>query len=387
MSVIKLSNGRWRLQIRRKTLKVDELYDTEEAAREAEAAALGTHVESGRITLRQLWQRYIDSALFEEKSEQTQRTESTRIKPVLAVLGDCTPQQLADDPGPIYDFIESRRKVVSERTHKKLSNTSRRLEIAALSSLIEYAKQRRIVRENFVSHISRPAGKRRKRRMAPDEQGKLAVYCRNGDPKVAQAARFMLLLRHLGCRPGELAPTLLKNVRLEAKEMLFPDTKNGLDRIAHVTHDAAALLHLQLQVVPAGSPYLFSTWSPSKNAWVPYNYSYGVTLLRELGVIAQDLHAHAGRREFVSRSIESGLPLLTIKQQTGHKSTQALEEYDEALSTSPEIRAALDAVAEKVKQENLMGAFEALGLTDEQREKLLRMTGQDGWVAPFKNSG
>lgn len=383
MSVMRLKNGKWRLQIRRKTLKLDELYDSEAEARAAEAQALGNHVESGQITLRQLWARYCESALFEDKSENTRKTEATRIKPVLEYLGDCTPQQLADDPGPIYDFIEARRKVISERTKKKLSNTSRRLEIAALASLVEYAKHRRLVRENYVSHISRPAGKRRKRRMSPEEQGKLSVYCRNGDERIAQAARFLLLVRHLGCRPGELCELLLKNVRLDAKEVLFPDTKNHLDRVAHVTSDAAALLHLQLAVVPVGSPYLFSTWSKEK-CWVKYNYSHGITLLREAGVIAEDLHSHAGRREFVSRSIESGLPILTIKQQTGHKSTQALEEYDEALSTAPEVREALDNLAEKVKRENLMGAFAALGMTPEQREKMLHMMGQDGWVAPFR---
>lgn len=385
MSVMRLKNGKWRLQIRRKTLKIDELYDSEAGARAAEAQALGNHVESGQITLRQLWARYCESALFEDKSENTRKTEVSRIKPVLEYLGDCTPQQLADDPGPIYDFIEARRKVVSGRTKRKLSNTSRRLEIATLAALVEYAKQRRLVRENYVSRISRPAGKRRKRRISSVEQGKLAVYCRNGDPRVAAASRFLLLIRHLGCRPGELCELLLKNVRLSDSEVLFQDTKNGTDRVAHVTADAAALIQLQLGAVPDGAIYLFSTRSPRKQAWVPYNYSGGVKLLRKLGVIAQDMHAHAGRREFVSRSIEAGLPLLTIKQQSGHASTQALEIYDEALSTAPELRAALDNLAARVKDENLLGAFEAIGMTDEQRKQLLKMLGKDGRVVPFKD--
>lgn len=277
MSVTKLASGRWRLQIRRKTLKVDELYDSQEAARAAEAVALGAHADTGMgLTLRQLWLRYLDSEMFAEKAEHTQRTESRRILPVLEALGDCTPQELAAEPGPVYDYIESRRKVISKRTGTKLSNTTRRLELAALSSLIAYAKQRRIVRENFVSSISRPATGKRKRRVAPLEQGKLAAYARNSDQAVAQSSRFLLLVRHLGCRPGELAELLRGDVDLVDSELLFRDTKNRTDRRVHITSDAAALLHLQLLDVPEKCDYLFVTWSPKKKQYVSYNYSGGV---------------------------------------------------------------------------------------------------------------
>lgn len=387
MGVLKLASGRWRVQIRRKTLKVDELYDSEEEARAAEAALLGKHSDLAKgMTLRMLWERYSGSQLFEEKALNTQRTERTHIKPVLEALGDCSAEDLEADVGAVYDFMEARRKVVSSRTGKKLSNTTRRLEIAALSALIAYAKQRRLVRENFVSNISRPAQVKRKRRVAPVEQGKLSLFARNSDPDVAKAARFMLLVRHLGCRPGELAELLVSDVALERSELLFRDTKNHLDRRVHVTSDAAVLLHLQLQDVPEDCPFVFFTWSRFKRSHVPYNYCTGVSKLRELEVIGADMHAHAGRREFVSRAVEAGVPLLTIKKQTGHKSTQALEIYDEGLSTAPEVRAALDALASTVEQENLVSVFEALGMTDEQRAKLHQMLGKDGWVNPFPES-
>lgn len=385
MSVVKLGSGRWRLQIRRKTLKVDELHETEEAAKAAEAEYLGAHRESGQgFTLRQLWARYVDSEMFESKADHTQRTERLKIQPVLAALGDCTASELEADTGPIYDYIESRRRVVSERTGKKLSGTTRRLELAALSSLIAYAKQRRIVRENYVSSISRPATGKRKKRVSPIEQGKLSAYARNGDPFVAQSARFLLLIRHLGCRPGELVSLRVDDVHMERSELLFRDTKNGLDRRVHITSDAAQLLHLQLPDVPDKCPRVFFTWSPKKKSWVPYNYASGVTRLREMGVITPEMHAQAGRREFVSSAVEHGTPLLTIKKQTGHKSVQALEIYDEGLSTAPGVRDELDRLAAAVRDENFISNFDAIGITPEQREKLLASIGKTQWVSPFK---
>ena len=115
-------------------------------------------------------------------------------------------------------------------------------------------------------------------------------------------------------------------------------------------------------------------------------YANGVKLLRRLGVVLPDYHAHAGRREFVSRAIEGNVPHMTIKKQTGHKSTQALEIYDRGLSTAPTIRAELDRLAADVKDEGLLGALRALGLTPEQERKLAAMQGKDmtgsqNWVA------
>lgn len=384
MGVKKLPNGKWRLQIRRKHLKIDQVYATEDAAVAAEQELLERHAGDGKgLTLKQLWERYHSSQQFEDKAARTQDTERGRIQPVLGKLGSYSIEELEANTGLIYDYIDARRQVVSPRTKKKLSNTTVRLEIAALSAVVEFAKRRRIIRENFVSSISRPVTKKRKRRVAPQEQGRLAIYARYSDPEVAKAARFLLLIRHLGCRPGELKQIAVKDVALERSEVTFRDTKNRTDRCVHVTSDAAMLLTLQLDDVPENSPYLFATWSNKKDAWVAYNYAHGVNLLRDLGVIPKDYHAHAGRREFVSRAIESNIPYATIKKQTGHKSTAAVEIYDEGLSTAPEIRAELDRLAATVKSENLMGALEALGLTAEQKRKLQRMSGQDGCVDPF----
>lgn len=180
-----------------------------------------------------------------------------------------------------------------------------------------------------------------------------------GSPLV-MPARFVLLLRLLGCWPGELAGLLVTDIHLDQRELLFRDTKNGTDRRVHTTDQVAGLIAAQRDDTPEYAPYLFSTWG-RKGEWRPYNYSYAVKKLRASCLVGQDFHAHAMRREFISRAIEAGLTYSTIRKQTGHKSTQAIEIYDEALSTAPEIRAALDKLEVTVRREQLDGAFEALG--------------------------
>lgn len=234
MSVVQLPSGRWRLQIRKKHLEVDRVYDTQEAALVAKAEFLERHNTDGKgMTLNQLWPRYVDSQMFEDKAAKTQSTELGRIKPVLEKLGNYRVTELAADTNLISDYIDARRKAISPRTKRKMSNTSVRLEVAALSALIAYAVRRKIVNQNFVSNLPRPVAGKRKRRVTPEEQGRLAIYARNSDPAVAQAARFQLLIRHLGCRPGELRGLLVKDISLPRRELTFWDTKNGTDRRVH----------------------------------------------------------------------------------------------------------------------------------------------------------
>lgn len=384
MSVIKLPSGKWRVQIRQRLIQVDELYPSEEEARAAEQAYLERRSpDSKETTLRQLWPRYVESLTFMKKEPKTQSTEQGRIQPVLEKLGNYRFTELEANTMLVDDYRDARLLTKSPRTKQLMSDTSVRLELAALTNLVKFAKKRKIINTNFMSHIERPSPGKRRRRVSVLEQGKLTIYSRNSDPMIAQAARFQMLIRHLGCRPGELNKLHGADISLEKQELLFRKTKNGTDRRIHITSEAATFVHLQLEDVPEDSPYLFSTWSRYKKCYVPYNYAKGLNTLKELKVVGEDYISHAGRREFVSRAIEAGLPLLTIKRQTGHQSTQALEIYDEALSTAADVRAALDKLADAVKGESFMGALEAAGITPEQKAKLLGKLGQDGWKSPF----
>lgn len=387
MTVSRLPSGKWRVQIRRKTLQLDEIFETEEAAKAAEADALERHEQAGQgLRLKDLWERYTQSRMFEEKSENTQKTERCHIKPVLESLGNYTMPELAEAPETIDDYLDTRRRVVSPRTGRKLSNTTLRLEVAALSAVVAFAKQRRIVRANFVVGISRPAATRRKRRFSDTEQGKLALLARHSDISLAKPSRFLLLVRHLGCRPGELAALLVSDIRLDRRELTFRDTKNGTDRNVHIVSEAATLINLQLADNPEESPYLFGVWSREKKEYVPYWYINGINHLKEEGHLPPDMHAHAGRREFISRAIEASVPLMTIKKQTGHKSTQAVDIYDDGLSTAREVRETWDKLDKTVQAENLLGAMRAAGMTPEQEAEFLQRIGQGQWIDPFKGS-
>lgn len=303
VGITQLKNGKFRLQIRKKGFPtVDKVFESAELAEAAQVSAIGKHkpVEDG-ITLSQLWERYSNSREFSEKAETTQDTERSRIKPVLKKLGEYSLNNLVNNTALIHDYMDARAKEVSPRTNKIISGPSLRLEIAALSALVNFAKTRKLIHENFVTHIGRPANTKRHRRVPAAELGKVQVIARSSDPDVSKAARFLAAVRHLGCRPDELKKLLKKDLRLELRELTFRDTKNGTNRNVHITADAAQMLQLQLATTPDDSEYVFCSRS-RKGMWVPYNYAFGVNLLRDKNIVGKDFHMHAGRREFISRA-------------------------------------------------------------------------------------
>lgn len=378
MSIMQLPSGNFRVQVRRKGFpKFDKVFPTREEAEAAEDAITGEQkaIEAPtELTLGECWERYRQSQAFLQKAEKTRSTEAGRIQPVLAVLGSYSIFNLQNAPGLIYDYIDKRSATISPKTKKKMSSTSVRLEVAALSSVIAFAKQRKIIPANFVRQIERPAQAKRKRRVDGVEVAGLRSVALSTNERHAEAARFTLLLRYIGCRPGELAKIRREDVSLVKSELVFRNTKyQNTDRLIHLTKSAIDLLDTQIRFYKeAGikSPYVFSTRTKKSSAdkpeYVFYNYESGIKLLRKMGVIEKSFHAHAMRREFISKAIETGLPYATIRKQTGHHSTQAIEIYDEGLSTAPEIREALDRHEKSISADELAGMMRRMGASPEQ---------------------
>lgn len=378
MSVLQLPNGKFRVQLRRKGFpKFDKVFSSRDEAEIAEATIKGEQraVEAPTgLTLAECWGRYCQSQSFLQKAPKTRSTEAGRIQPVLAKLGAYSLQNLQNAPSLVYDYIDERSNEISPRTKKKLSTTSVRLEVAALSAVVAFAKQRKIVQANFIRQIERPAQAKRKRRVDGVEVAGLRSVALSTDARAAEAARFVLLLRYIGCRPGELAKLRRPDVSLSKSELIFRSTKyKQTDRLIHLTKSAIGMLDTQIRYYKESgiqSDFVFSTRSTAstndESVYVLYNYESGIKLLRKLGVVEQSFHAHAMRREFISKAIETGLPYATIRKQTGHHSTQAIEIYDEGLSTAPEIREALDKHENSIQADEIFGMMRRMGMTPEQ---------------------
>jgi integrase len=414
---IKLPNGKFRVQIRVKGHpRIDQVFDTKKAAtaferEERERLDKNAPLHTLEMTFREAWKAYRGSLLFQAKRPSTRRTEESRIERALAALGDYSLAQLVDgqviarfrdELGSERVQVLVRRRSPAEAARPKpqggrgkkvvrplvpghrrdgrpdgtLSNDAQRLVLAAVSSVMLWAVEQRIMVYNPVRGLKKPKPRQRDRRMERDEELNiftLAESALEADRPVNRAARFVALQRELGCRPGELSALRNDDIDLCTQAVRFRDTKNGSTRIVHMVRKASNLIGIQQaqHVVQDGdSPYLFTSRSRVDGRPVPFSYTAAIKLLRRRKIVDTDFHAHAARREFASGAFEVGLPIEDIRKQTGHKSVKALEVYNKSDGLHPETRQRIDAAARARDEERFNDMAAALGVAPEELRKL-----------------
>ncbi len=217
MAITQLGNGRWRVQIRRKELKLDRVFDTKKEAIQAEALALGKVKPKETVkTLADVWEKYQESLEFNSKKLSTQKTEHVRSKPLLRELGKCEMKHLTASRAAISEYLGRRGKEKSARTGRVPSGTSLRLELALFSTLCSFAEDMGISSGNPSKGLRRrPKTEKRRRRVGEGEVAAL-LRCLDDDREwqLHEHCRFMMLLYYVGCRPGELATAKCQNVDL-----------------------------------------------------------------------------------------------------------------------------------------------------------------------------
>ena len=346
----KLPSGRWRLLIRSNSIgRIAETHKTLEAAQAAREIHLGN--VNGQLkkssTLKQAWERYEKSQKFANYKLNTQRTRKSRIIPVLKKLGDVAIGKIT--PNTVENYLTARK---AEREKKPgQPDDQLRLELDALSATLAYVKKMRVIETNPTLGVSRPRGGTRARRWTAAEEGLLMQLSGGKVKALRKTARFMLLVRALVCRPGELQHARYADLDLERQTITLRDTKyKGETRtvpFSSVTKSLfMAVLEDELADFP-GSPYIFSSRSRKKSEEkggpVPYHYGTAIQNARtKYKALPKGLTAHIGRHEGASDLVEdSTLTMPQIMRLTGHHSAQVFEIYNHAepVKFAPQIEA------------------------------------------------
>lgn len=418
---IKLPNGKFRVQIRIKGHpRIDQVFETKKAATDFEK------VERGRIeknaplytlemTFLEAWTAYRGSMLFRAKKATTRATEESRIERALKELGAYSLAQLVDgqviarfrdDLGAEKVKVMVRKPEVAPKKASKakagktlaaskpklvpghrrdgkkdgtLSNDGQRLVLAAVSSVMLWAVENRIMVYNPVRGLKKPKPGLRERRMERDEELNIFLLAKNATEahkQLHEDARFVAIQRELGCRPGELSGLLRQDIDLAARALRFRDTKNGDTRVVHVIREAEVLIDLQLiqaELQHPDSPFLFTSLAKEGGSPVRFQHTSAIKRLREAGVVDDDFYAHAARREHCSAAFEAGLPIEDLRKQTGHRSVKALEAYNKSDGLHPDARARVDAAATLRTAERFSDLAAALGVSEEQLREFQRM--------------
>lgn len=362
MGIAQRDSGRFRLQIRRDDLKVDETYDTESAAREAQerymgAGASGKARKSRRLTLDEAWTQYVASRAFLEKKSNTRCSEETHVKPVLAQFGGFSVRELTADH--VDRFIATQLKA------GKAADTIRN-SVAALSAILNFCRKRNIVAANVTIGVKRPSAEPVVRRMPLAHLGALIKILTHPKYRFRAVARLALLVRETGARPGEWDRTQWDDLDLAKQEVVFKNTKyKRMPRTVPLTAAAMSLLCAQLEDITikqfekfGASEWIFPT-KGRDGTLNPIPYSGTIRDMKKAQLIPKELRAHNGRHEFITSLVESSdLDDSRIMSLVGHHSPTSMQIYTHArnLRFLPQLEA-LEPGRRKERAEALAQAF------------------------------
>lgn len=335
MGITALPSGHFRLQIRRASLRVDEVYDSRGAAEAAlrryegkVASRTAVRAKDGP-TLDEAWGMYRESRTFLEKRPNTQRCELSQVKPALNVLGHRAVRMLTADDVDAF--------IVHEKKAKKAPDTIRN-SVAALSAVLNYCRAKAIVPNNVALGVKRPGAVPTARRMPQTHLGALMTALAHPRYRYRAAARLALLVRETGARPGEWATANWDDLDLQGNKVVFSNTKyKRQPRTVPLTASAMALLTAQWEDVVlgqadtlGGSDLVFPVLGRDGDV---RSFAYSGTLrdMKRDAVLPKGLRAHTGRHEYISSLVEnSDLDDSRIMSLVGHHSPASMQIYTHA---------------------------------------------------------
>ncbi len=329
MGIRQLPSGRWRLQIRRKGLTVDETFPTEAAAREA--LARYTHDKprgKAELTLNDAVMLYFQSLDYRNKRERTRDTETSRLKRILAVYGRRPVGAITADM--VEEYITKRLD-----DEPKPSADAIRLEVAALSAVMNFCRRKGIIAANPCIGVRRPGAAIKPRRMQQEDEGALIALLSHPKARFRFAARLCLLVRETGARPGEWVTARFDDIDFERRTVTFQNTKyKAMPRSVPLTAAAERLLAAQLEDVMVNNYETFGATDlifpavGSDGQIRPMHYTGALRDMKKKGLLHKRVRAHTGRHEFISTLVEStDLDDSRIMSLVGHHSPASMEVY------------------------------------------------------------
>jgi integrase len=361
MAIIDLPSGRFRVQIRRKNMRVDEVFDTRTEAEDAQTRYLGKTPQrkGGKITVAAAWNLYHADRDFLEKKASTRSGEETHVKPALTALGARPARSI--EPDDIESFIRD------ELRTGKAADTIRN-EVAALSAVLNYCVRKRFIPRNACIGVRRPTAEPKMRRMQPSDEGALMLLLKHARFRYRSTARLCLLVRETGARPGEWRATRWSDINLEKHRVTFPNTKyKRQPRTIPLTEAALTLLTAQLEDVAirnlelfGESEYIFPAVAKSGEI-VPLQYSGTVRDLKKDKLLPLGFRPHNGRHEFITKLVEdSDLEDSRIMALVGHHSPTSMQIYTHARAVR--LRPHLEALEDDRRQERTRSVSNAIGV-------------------------
>jgi integrase len=203
------------------------------------------------------------------------------------------------------------------RKFKPRSRATVRNYMIELGRLFAYAvKELHVMEENPCTRVSKPsASKWRVRFLDDDERTALLSACKASESK--DLYPFVLFCLTTGCRKGEAAALLWRNVDLKRRWAIFPTTKNGTARGVPLTEAMTVLLGARIRTHECVFPIDITS------AWHSAVAKAGLT----------DFRFHDLRHTCGSALTMNGANAVEVATLLGHKTLDMVKRYSHLSGT------------------------------------------------------
>lgn len=269
------------------------------------------------------------------------------IKPLLGrrLVADLTTQDVQRfvhdvQDGKTADVVKTglRGKAVVEGGSGAATRTA-----GLLGGILSYAVSERVITTNPAIGVKRPAGKKRTRRLSPDEYtalGTALVEAEEGSLERWQALAGVRLLALTGCRLGEIVKLRWSEIDRAESCLRLEDTKEGAS--VRPISKAAMLILDGLQRVP-GSVYVLPAARGGQGPFVSLDDALE-RIVNRAGL--ESVSAHTLRHSFASTAGDLGYSDSTIGAMLGHAGHGVTSRYIHHLDAV--LLAAADRVAMQI---------------------------------------
>ena len=200
--------------------------------------------------------------------------------------------------------------------------TTRNRVIGEVKQAFNWGVEQGLIESNPIKTLRKPTAKRRERILSTEERAKIFDSIKD------DAFRdFVIALQETGARPGEIRAVTATNVDLQNGVWVLikhkTSKKTHRPRVIYLTPAMQELTARRVALFPDGPIFRNTFGQPWSNNAIRIRFRR----LREQFPELKDVVAYCYRHTFATDGLVSGVPIATVAELLGHRSTAMIEEH------------------------------------------------------------
>ena len=287
------------------------------------------------IGLKELWEEYLSSSSSLLAASTVERKENA-LKHIFKFFGGMPVSEI--DFVMVEKYLSQRKKEIlnqssnSGKREQEISFRTANIELAVLSSLLNFAVRRNYINKNPAAGIKKLNELSRLKTLSDSDINELIDGATN---KLTRD--IITFLIYTGCRKGEALNLKWDDVDLQNDVIAIKGTKTKYDRYIPISKPLKALLSRIEK--NQNCLYVFN-----RNGVKLTNFKRSFhTACKNAGL--KDIHIHDLRHVFASKMVMNGTSLFITGELLGHRTTQMTKRYSHLVPDT--LRKAVDDVFSK----------------------------------------